>query len=157
MSIIGSRYVDPCFPNMAVHACLARNAAEQILQLGFIKKHIHNFLADIVSRESHKIGEGTMVLKAAAVNMLADAEVRGKRLTVFSYSACFFQLLPRPLNGCETEPSCHILFSPSLSRSSGRYLRPVSRNPGEMLVKCLYFSPALDPPPQLRVCGPYCL
>lgn len=51
------------------------NVAEQILQLGFIKKHIHNFLADIVSRESHKIGEGTMVLKAAAVNMLADAEV----------------------------------------------------------------------------------
>ncbi|CAM9782650.1 unnamed protein product, partial [Ectocarpus fasciculatus] len=47
---------------------------DQILQLGFIKKHIHNFLADIVSRESHKMGEGTMVLKAAAVNMLADAE-----------------------------------------------------------------------------------
>ncbi|CAM9631408.1 unnamed protein product [Pylaiella littoralis] len=47
---------------------------QQILQLGFIKKHIHNFLADIVSRESHKIGEGTMVLKAAAVNMLAEAE-----------------------------------------------------------------------------------
>lgn len=59
----------PAFP--------ARNVAEQILQLGFVKKHIHNFLADIVSRESHKIGEGTMVLKAAAVNMLADAEVRG--------------------------------------------------------------------------------
>ena len=48
--------------------------ALQILQQDFIKTHIHNFLADIVSRESHKIGEGTMVLKAAAVNMLADAE-----------------------------------------------------------------------------------
>ncbi len=57
---------------------------EQILQLGFIKKHIHNFLADIVSRESHKIGEGTMVLKAAAVNMLADAEVWREGIAVTS-------------------------------------------------------------------------
>lgn len=51
----------------------------QILQLGFIKKHIRNFLADIVSRESHKIGDGTMVLKAAALNLLADTEVRTHR------------------------------------------------------------------------------
>lgn len=55
----------------------ANHAAVQILQEGFIRKHIHDFLADIVSRESHKIGEGTKVLKAAAVNMLADDEVRG--------------------------------------------------------------------------------
>lgn len=61
-----------------------QTSREQILQLGFIKKHIHNFLADIVSRESHKIGEGTMVLKAAAVNMLADAEVWGEGIAVSS-------------------------------------------------------------------------
>lgn len=75
--------------DMAVLACPARNVnvAEQILQLGFIKKHIHNFLADIVSRESHKIGEGTMVLKAAAVNMLADAEVRTGRRRTTHYSS----------------------------------------------------------------------
>lgn len=52
----------------------------QILRMGFIKKHIHNFLADVVSRETHKIGEGTMVLKAAAVNLLADDKVCATKL-----------------------------------------------------------------------------
>lgn len=41
-----------------------------------MKKHVHNFIADIVSRETNKMGTGTMVVKAAVVNMVADAEVR---------------------------------------------------------------------------------
>lgn len=75
------------------------NVTEQILQLGFIKKHIHNFLADIVSRESHKIGEGTMVLKAAAVNMLADAEVSGGRVPIRRFSNTFVNVDHRLSSG----------------------------------------------------------
>jgi Protein kinase domain len=40
---------------------------EKILTLSFIKKHIQNFLGDIMTREHSKLGEGTMVFKAAAV------------------------------------------------------------------------------------------
>ncbi|KAG5182831.1 kinase-like domain-containing protein [Tribonema minus] len=47
----------------------ARPDMDQILRHGFIKRHIHNFLADIMSREQSQIGEGTMVVKAAAVNL----------------------------------------------------------------------------------------
>ncbi len=36
----------------------------------FIKRHIVNFISDISSREQQSIGEGTMILKAAAVNMV---------------------------------------------------------------------------------------
>ncbi|CAM9415070.1 unnamed protein product [Chrysoparadoxa australica] len=48
----------------------ARPDLEQLLQVNFIRKHIQNFLADIVSRENGHIGEGTMVIKTAAVNMI---------------------------------------------------------------------------------------
>lgn len=47
---------------------------DQVLGLPFIKKHIQYFLADIMSRENSKIGEGTMVVKAAAVNMLSGGQ-----------------------------------------------------------------------------------
>ncbi len=39
----------------------------------FIKRHIVNFISDISSREQQLIGEGTMILKAAAVNMVNDS------------------------------------------------------------------------------------
>lgn len=39
---------------------------DQILRKPFIKKHIVNFFVDIYSRPSTSIGEGTMILKAAA-------------------------------------------------------------------------------------------
>ncbi|CAM9361239.1 unnamed protein product, partial [Phaeothamnion confervicola] len=65
-----------------ISAMLATNPGvrpdlERILTMPFIKRHITNFLADIVSRENSKIGEGTMVVKAAAVNMVARAQGSG--------------------------------------------------------------------------------
>lgn len=39
---------------------------DQILRKPFIKKHIINFFSDIASRPSASIGEGTMIMKAAA-------------------------------------------------------------------------------------------
>jgi hypothetical protein len=43
-----------------------RPDVDQILRKPFIKKHIVNFFVDIYSRPSTSIGEGTMILKAAA-------------------------------------------------------------------------------------------
>ena len=48
-----------------------RPSIERILTLPFIKRHIQDFLSDIVSRPSGGIGDGTKMVKAAAIN-LAD-------------------------------------------------------------------------------------
>jgi len=46
---------------------------DQILRKPFIKKHIINFFTDIASRPSASIGEGTMIMKAAAGGGIAPA------------------------------------------------------------------------------------
>lgn len=45
---------------------LQRPDMDQILRKSIVKKHIVNFLSDIMSRPVSSVGEGTMVLKAAA-------------------------------------------------------------------------------------------
>ncbi|CAN0051836.1 unnamed protein product, partial [Discosporangium mesarthrocarpum] len=60
--------------NMLATSPSQRPDLNQILTQGFIKKHLYNLLADIVSREAHKVGEGTMVLRAAAAQVVADSE-----------------------------------------------------------------------------------
>ena len=46
---------------------------EDILRMPFIKKHIQAFFSDIVSRPASQVGEGTMVVRDAALR-LADAK-----------------------------------------------------------------------------------
>ena len=45
---------------------LQRPDMDQILRKSIVKKHIVNFLSDIMSRPVSSVGEGTMILKAAA-------------------------------------------------------------------------------------------
>lgn len=45
---------------------------DQILRKTFIKKHILNFLTDIAQRPSNSIGEGTMIVRAAAGGMIGS-------------------------------------------------------------------------------------
>ena len=49
---------------------------DQILRKPFIKKHIVNFFTDIASRPSASIGEGTMIMKAAAGGAPAAGRAR---------------------------------------------------------------------------------
>jgi len=46
-----------------------RPSIERILTLPFIKRHIQDFLSDIVTRPSGGIGDGTKMVKAAAINL----------------------------------------------------------------------------------------
>lgn len=52
---------------------LQRPDMDQILRKSIVKKHIVNFLSDIMSRPVSSVGEGTMVLKAAADVVLSGS------------------------------------------------------------------------------------
>ena len=46
-----------------------RPSIERILKMPFVKRHIQDFISDIVNRPSSGIGDGTSVIKIAALNL----------------------------------------------------------------------------------------
>lgn len=68
-----SRYLRELIGQMLLIEPKQRPDLEQILKKPFIKKHIINFFTDISSRPSNSIGEGTMIMKAAAGGGIASA------------------------------------------------------------------------------------
>lgn len=82
--IVKGRY-PPVDPKYSTHlrdliaAMLMTNPAQRpdmddVLRRPFIRKHIYNFLSDIVSRPASNIGDGTMAVRAAAVNAVGAAD-----------------------------------------------------------------------------------
>src|SRR3546814_15701312 len=76
--IVKGRY-PPVDPKYSTHlrdliaAMLMTNPAQRpdmddVLSRHFIRKHIYNFMSDIVSRPASNISDGTMAVGAAAVN-----------------------------------------------------------------------------------------
>ena len=61
-----SRYLRELIGQMLLINPQQRPDLDQILRKPFIKKHIVNFFTDIASRPSNSLGEGTMIMKAAA-------------------------------------------------------------------------------------------
>lgn len=61
-----SKYLRDLITQMLMLNPQQRPDLDQILRKPFIKKHIVNFFVDIAARPSASIGEGTMILKAAA-------------------------------------------------------------------------------------------
>ena len=61
-----SRNLRDLIASMLLIAPQQRPDLDQILRKAFIKKHILNFLTDIAQRPSNSIGEGTMIVRAAA-------------------------------------------------------------------------------------------
>ena len=61
-----SRYLGQLIGEMLMLDPKKRPDMDQILKKPFIKKHIINFFSDIASRPNGSIGEGTMIVRAAA-------------------------------------------------------------------------------------------
>ena len=55
----------------------ARPDLEDLLRKPFIKRHTQDLITDIVSRPQGSIGEGTMAVRAAAVNVVAERDPTG--------------------------------------------------------------------------------
>ena len=77
---ISSRYTRSL--NEVIAAMLSTNPSgrpdlEDLLRKPLIKRHTQDLIADIVSRPQAAIGEGTMVVRAAAVNVVAERDPTG--------------------------------------------------------------------------------
>lgn len=68
-----SRYLRELIGQMLLINPQQRPDLEQILRKPFIKKHTINFFTDIASRPSNSLGEGTMIVKAAAGGFVNDS------------------------------------------------------------------------------------
>eukprot|EP00968_Pinguiococcus_pyrenoidosus_P015180 scaffold1397_cov254-Pinguiococcus_pyrenoidosus.AAC.10 len=67
-----SRYLRSLIDSMLDKSPSARPDLEDILRQPFIKRQIQNLFSDIVSRPASQIGEGTMAVRAAALQMVQD-------------------------------------------------------------------------------------
>jgi hypothetical protein len=55
-----------------------RPGIERILTLPFTKRYISEFLGDIVNRPSSNIGDGTVIVRRAAINIAEEGGRRGE-------------------------------------------------------------------------------
>ena len=78
-----SKYLRDLISDMLLLNPQQRPDLDQILRKPFIKKHIMNFFSDIASRPTTSIGEGTMIVRAAAGGQVSGSLSQDSNMLAF--------------------------------------------------------------------------